>query len=163
MPSTTYTPIATTTLTGTDTEILFSNIPNSFKDLVLISNFRFSTAGGVVIQCNSDTVGPYPIQTLYSTGTTVLSHYENYSASQLSYYVSFDQNYPGAFLIHFMDYSATDRHKNFICRASSVHNSGTCITAGRYASNSAISSFKIYSGTRLFQPGDKFSLFGIEA
>jgi len=37
MPTNTYTPLATLTLTGSDSSITFTNIPQTYRDLILVS------------------------------------------------------------------------------------------------------------------------------
>jgi hypothetical protein len=58
-----------------------------------------------------------------------------------------------------MDYSVTDKQKTVLSRTNSSF--GTDITAGRWASTSAITSVTVYPSSGDFEIGSTFALYGI--
>lgn len=74
MPST-YTPIATTTGTGSSKVITFSSIPAGYTDLRLVANSicTSSVLAGAIIQFNSDTSSNYSVTYLSGNGSSAAS------------------------------------------------------------------------------------------
>ncbi len=69
-----------------------------------------------------------------------------------------------AMIINVMDYSATDKHKTALIRGGSntAGNPGVTMTAGRWASTSAITSLAVNTAySRSWAAGSTFSLYGI--
>jgi len=69
----TYTPIATTTASGSSGTITFSGISGSYTDLILIyaaKDGNSSTEGNANIQFNSDTGSNYSYTNLYGNGSS---------------------------------------------------------------------------------------------
>ena len=170
MPTSTYVALATTTLASTDSEIVFSSIPASYRDLIIVFNTRStypgSTNDGVLVRLNGDTGANYSYIRMYglgsgsgsstaSSGTTsmVLGRLNegNTTAGQFS-----------ANIIQIMDYSATDKHKTALGRAN-VPNQTVYATAGRWANTSAVTSVTLTCPLNDFAIGSTFSLYGIEA
>ena len=54
MPTATYIPLATLTLTGTDTIIDFQNIPSTYKDLILVINGSVNANSNLVFYYDND-------------------------------------------------------------------------------------------------------------
>lgn len=66
-------------------------------------------------------------------------------------------------VVHIMDYTATDKHKTWICH-SSLPNNAVVKYAGRWGSMSAITSiYIINTGGTTFTAGSTFALYGIAA
>ena len=77
----TYEPIATTTLTATNSTVTFSSIPSIYTDLVLIVN-SLGTGAYYSIQVNGDTGTNYSRTRINGNGSTVTSA-RNASASDI--------------------------------------------------------------------------------
>jgi hypothetical protein len=153
-----YIPLATVTLGGSDADILFSNIPATFKDLVL--TFTASTTNGVAVRVrpNSDAANGSTVY-MYGTGSAAAS--STNSAIDL-FYTDSSSTYSGT--LHFMDYAATDKHKTILCRSgagSSASGNFVWAYAQRWASTSAISSLLIVTSSSTMAAGSTLSLYGV--
>lgn len=169
MPTNTYTPLATITLTGTDAQVVFASIPSGYRDLVFsISILGTDNDASCVMQLNGDTGANYANVRMagYGTGYGGLTTGTNYIfVSGFNYGVATS----GAYTIaqgSVMDYSATNKHKPTIIRSRSSRNDGNTDTAaggGRWASNNAVNEIKFYLTSGSFAAGSTFSLFGVVA
>jgi hypothetical protein len=160
LPTPTYTPLATVTLGSTGTSITFSNIPGTYRDLVLISNITRATADGVIqIQLNGDTGSNYSRVWMLGTGSGSGSSGTSTDAAyrMLSYSTRLS-----TVISQLFDYSATDKHKTMLWRGN---DSGAEVNAmaGRWANTAAVTSLRVYSDAGNFASGSTFSLYGIVA
>jgi hypothetical protein len=162
MPTATYIALANLTLTTTDSEIIFSSIPNTYRDLVIVvegttnasnSNYR--------LQFNSDTGSNYTVVVLAGT-TTPVSNVETFTAMQPTYHGQWSTSTRANTTIHVMDYSATDKRKTMLVRNNRTDLATELIT-GVWANTSAITSIRLFTSTAgsSFASGTTFSLFGI--
>ena len=98
----TYEPIATTTLTATNSTVTFSSIPSTYTDLVLIVN-SLGTGSYYSIQVNGDTATNYSRTRINGNGITVTSardsNASNIPVNDLSSTV------PGVAILNFQNYS----------------------------------------------------------
>lgn len=164
MATPTYTALATTTLGSDSATVTFSSIPATYRDLVLVINGKTTRSGNsndVRIQVNADTGNNYSYVQMFGDGSSALSYS---GASQDHYPTTFaGTGATASALIHFIDYSATDKHKTFLSRGDSAA-WGLAALAGRWANTNAITSIKIYSSvTGDMASGTTFALYGIEA
>jgi len=157
MPTPTYIPLQTITLGSAASSVTFADIPQTYRDLVLVYNGNSSGArADTLINFNGDTTsGNYSAVAMDGNGSTTFS--STYLSAGTIDNVSKD-----IFTIQVMDYSATDKHKTSIIRAS---NSASIVraTAYRWADNSAVNSLTFKTQARDFTSGSTFSLYGIEA
>lgn len=160
MATPTYIPIQSTTLSSNAASVTFTNIPQNYRDLVVIVNSA-SNAGGVVdidFRANGDSSSIYLAQALFGDGSNDFAFTQS----------NFDQANIGRMkglslmIAEFFDYSTTDRNKCGLSRGGSA-DSDTRMIAFKYASNSAITSLEIRGDGDDFASGGIFSLFGIEA
>lgn len=162
MPTATYIPLATITLSSTDSQIDFANIPNTYKDLILICSSQPSTGNkNLLMRVNSDSGSNYTGVFMSGDGSSTAS-----SVSADTNRVQLDSRAYGntsnthLHLIQFMDYSATDKHKTILTRASAA-GLGVDAFASRWASTSAITSISIFYDAASVASGSTFSLYGI--
>jgi hypothetical protein len=153
MPTPTYIALANTTLLSNTGTVTFSNIPNTYRDLVAVINVvgltGSPTARGGYMTINSSGGNAVYMESGLSSGTTELV-------------MPFSTNH-GTFIINIMDYSATDKHKTILARASTASISVWSI-AGRYASTSAVTSIAFIGPddtSDQFLSGSTFALYGI--
>ena len=161
----TYSQIATTTLGSAATSYTFSNIPQTYTNLVLvISPLRDATSGGyITAQFNSDTGSNYSNTGLLGNGTTTQSSrtssqtfcYLNWSASTLS------TTEPNTIIASFQNYSNTTTNKTYLARANAA-SVGVDAVVGLWRSTSAISTIAISRSTGSFATGSTFTLYGIK-
>ena len=164
MPST-YTPIATTTLSSAVQTVTFSSISGSYTDLVLIASRRYSnvTTGSenTLIRFNNDSTS------LYSTTYLVNGPSSGRITNATSLYTSAGGNETAerfsADVWNIMNYSNTTTDKTSLLR----HNFGTNMMqewAGVWRSTSAINRIDIIgTATATFATGSTFTLYGIKA
>lgn len=160
----TYEPIATATLGSTATSYTFSSIPQTYTDLVLVTNARVTTGNyGMLIRFNSDSGSNYGNTFLWSNGSSFGS-VRNTSTTgvNLFYGGSLSSTNPALTTSHIMNYSNTATRKTTISRDSA--SDGIDAIASIWLSTSAISSIDILpSGGASFNTGSTFTLYGIAA
>jgi hypothetical protein len=151
MPTNTYIPLATVTLTGNDSQILFSSIPSTYRDLVIV--FDASSTGG-------ENLTP----TLNGSGSDfawVQLSYGDISGSGTNN--SIGAIYTGRTMGHmeFLDYAQTDKHKVFY--TTTAGNTGDVrVLVSRWAQTTPINSIGL--SIRLghsWTTGSVFSLYGV--
>jgi len=165
MPTPTYTPLANVTLGSTTSQVIFSSISSSYRDLVIVCNAAISSGtGGLFLQFNSDGGNNYSFVTMYGTtggnyasqSVTTAIMYAGYGTNDL------DTTFKSNHLINIMDYSATDKHKSVLFRTNHVDYQAHA-AAGRWASTSAINTIRVATTSSTFAAGSTFALYGVSA
>ena len=156
MPSSTYTALATLTLTGTDTEIVFGSIPATYRDLVLVSYHTTTSDGPCLVRFNSDAGSNYTRVSMYGDGSSATSETSTTTGIRVSQTGSSSIN---IITMQIMDYSATDKHKTTLNRWNRP-SAFVFADAGRWANTAAITTVTLVP-TGSFQAGSTFSLYGI--
>lgn len=161
MPTNTYIPLATQTLTGTASSVTFGSIPGTYRDLVLVVRQLINT-GETDVRFNTDDGNNYSTVTMRGGADN-----STYSASFTANGIK-PQNSAGGtfsfFTLQIMDYSATDKHKTSLLRSGAGTSSATSTQAHsiRWANTAAITTVRclaVDGGT--YQSGSTFSLYGI--
>jgi hypothetical protein len=163
-PVNTYTPIETITLTSSASSVTFSDISQEFRDLVLVVNGTGSSRAFTGLRFNGDTGTNYSrvlVQNYAYNGNSYesLAGSENYML--LGWQIVYDTDRTTT-VTQIMDYSATDKHKTVLFRGN-VGGANVGMTAGRWASTSAITSVTFYRTDGTFSIGTTASLYGIKA
>lgn len=162
MPTATYIALANLTLTGTDAEVVFGSIPNTYRDLVVIANWPNSgnpATPFVLCRLNADTGNNYTwIQTYADNGGALTDTQSSVSSIRAGYI----QNSAAMTRINVMDYSATDKQKSLLIRSDQTEaTTRTSLFTGVWANTSAVTSLSLVAGNGTFAIGSTFSLFGI--
>lgn len=158
MPTATYIPLATITLSSTDSEIVFGSIPSGYKDLVLVADYNLTAgAQNMRIRTNSDTGSNYTYVEAGGDGSSPFSSSNTYSFMYAGYVNTTGRTMS---VTHLMDYSATDKHKTALTRFNKSDNY-TIMIASRWANTNAINTLSISPQTTTFTVGSTFSLYGI--
>jgi hypothetical protein len=152
MPTPTYDLIARTTLAATSSSVLFNSIPQTYRDLVLVSTTNGST-NELNIILNGDTGSNYSRIVAY--GPSAISFAQTGNTAVL---VGVNTTNFVPQITQIMDYSATDKHKTILNRGAT---SVVAMSAFRWASNSAITTMLLSAGSGNFASGSGFSLYGI--
>jgi hypothetical protein len=159
MPTNTYTPIASVTLSATASEVVFSGLPQTFRDLIVVAQFITGANANIRLRANGDTASNYSTVRMYGGpgpdvgSDTLTTTYANIESGE----TNTQQN---SIIINAMDYSATDKHKTFLVRGNQNYVSAY---ANRWASNTAINSLQIFPDTSSFSSGSTFTVFGVIA
>lgn len=153
MPTPTYVPLATITLGTAEADIEFSSIPATFRDLILVFNGTVSANAAYQINFNGVTTGYSRVGMFADSGGPI-----SFADSTASLFEAGTAQ--STSILHIMDYAQTDKHKSVLTRSNI---SGTVVVAfaGRFASTSAVTSFRLFRVGQTFSIGSTFSLYGI--
>jgi hypothetical protein len=165
----TYSPVASQTLSASASSVTFSNIPQDYTDLILVITRKTDsgTYQDMKMQINGDTGNSYSTTTLAGYGTSSVESLR-YSNQSSSIFVDVDaQTSPTAniynpVIIQLMNYSNSTTYKTWLVRGG---NSATGVEAmvGLWRSTSAINSLTFSLTASTFSSGSTFSLYGIQA
>jgi hypothetical protein len=158
MPTNTYTPLATVTLTSTDSSIIFDSIPATYRDLILVGIGSNSADTDLAMRFNGDTGTNYSGVRMFGSGSG--SGSSSADTGKTFAEIGGVNTSIGDFRVQIMDYSATDKHKTALTRGSKT-GSYVVAWANRWASNTAIYSVTLYPVSGSFQIGATFSLYGV--
>jgi len=160
----TYEPIASTTLGSSASSVTFSSIPQTYTDLVLITEGIGASGGSydvdMNVRLNSDTGGNYSFTYFYGNGSTTNANRGTNTSNGIIGGVN--DSGRSMSICHFNNYSNTDTYKTFIARI----NRPTLVAAfvNLWRSTSAISTIYLYpDSSKSFAAGFTFTLYGITA
>ena len=157
-PVSTYVSLATITLASTDSEIVFSSIPATYRDLIVVITGLPSGNFPIDVEFNGDTTNSnYFGVFAYNQGATTDSFTENTSYSGVNWYTSNGQT---TVIYQIMDYSATNKHKTYLSRSGGAGN-WVAMGAIRWANTAAINSILIDLRGGSFTIGTTLSLYAI--
>jgi hypothetical protein len=163
----TYTPIATTTLSSAVSSYTFTSIPSTYTDLVLIGNFGTTVAGNSTrIQVGSGSIntgGEYSYVFTYGTGSSAVSTQYGRDTSIYAGYCS-TANLQNNWVVNFQNYSNTTTKKLIHQRFNNA--SGSVVTVlGLYhaAGFAAINQIRVLTLGDNLLAGSTFTLYGIAA
>ena len=156
MATPTYVPLATITLASTDSEIVFSSIPATYRDLILIANCKPVSGGStnLVMKFNSATTG-YSRVVAGGNGSSAFSVT---SATELIAQFNNSTNFEVG-VNQIMDYAQTDKHKTVLTRTNDAGDN-VSMQAQRWASTDAIHTISLAYSVNI-DTGSTFSLYGV--
>ena len=158
MPTPTYTPLATVTLGSSATSVTFSNIPGTYRDLILVFNGGVSQNSYCGIQFNADSGSNYSFADANFEGSITSNSGSNTWIPQ-----RFTAPSDSFATYQIFDYSTTNKHKSVLVRNSRASDF-VSMAAGRWANNAAITSITAdVEGSRTWNAGSTFSLYGVIA
>jgi len=158
----TYTPIATTTLSSTSTDVQFSSISSAYTDLVLVIAGKDTTSTySPYIQFNGDTTTNYSITNLYGTGSAAAS--SRSSSTSTAYFGSLGATQGNA-IIQIQNYANTTTYKTALIRINATDFRTYASVMLWRKTPEAINrvNIKVESGGN-FATGSTFTLYGIAA
>lgn len=146
------------TLQSESSVVTFSNIPQNYRDLILVVDGNVTGSLNARLRFNGDAGSNYSFvsaagnnnNTPYSTTGTIT--FVNPSPD-FGINTQFDNQF------QIMDYSATDKHKTILIRHGMSAQSPNMVAA-RWASTNAITSLEFSSSANLYSSGSRFSLYG---
>jgi len=168
MPKT-YAPIATTTVSGSSTNaVVFSSIPQTYTDLVVVAFSRSASASGsqnIYIFENSDFSTNRSSKFLIGNGTTAIPSGSLSAAAMQSGYIASNSDASNVFsttIIQYLNYSNTGVNKTSISRSNSAGFVDTRVKL--WPVNTAISELWISNDSNNnWVAGSTFTLYGIKA
>jgi hypothetical protein len=158
MPTPTYTPLATVTLTSTASSVTFSNIPATYRDLIVVfKGAQNASSTTYIMRFNGDSASNYSQVLMNGNGSSAASSTSTPTGASFGVIGTAQSN----ILYQIMDYSATDKHKTVLTRTDDPAVQ-TVAFASRWANTAAITSVAIVSGNQ-FIAGTTVSMYGIKA
>lgn len=159
MPTPTYIPLATLTLTATDSELIFSSIPATYRDIVLvITSTTTGQIGQTQLRFNSDSTNHYAnIEAGGGGSGSGFSGAYTETNAIIGYQLTTAQS---IIIANIMDYRSTDKHKTVIARQS-IPGEVVKMSAHRWPSNNAINTISVKTQASTWAIGSTFSLYGI--
>lgn len=165
MPGT-YEPIATTTLASTSTSVIFSNIPQTYTDLVVVfngSNTTSTVAMTMEVDINGDGSGNY--SSTWLDGAATSGRGVNNNGGYLG---ATNRSANGWYVCSFMNYSNSNTYKTWISRYATMGgtepNSGVIVGLWRNTSAITYLDFNRPLGqSGIFEVGCTWTLYGIKA
>jgi hypothetical protein len=166
MPKT-YEPISTTTLGTTSASVTFTSIPQTYTDLVLITNAKQTAVSGAnpKFRINSDSASNYSYTYLMGDGTSASSSRLSsvlYGELSLRGGSLLSTNFSNNSITHFMNYSNTTTFKTILGRSNDAGVS-TELGVNLWRSTSAITTIEVLITSNAFAIGSTFTLYGIKA
>jgi hypothetical protein len=164
-------PIAYVSLASDQSEVLFSNIPQTYQDLMVVSYVRNAEAGTSVVDLNMyafnlDFGNTCSYTMLQGNGATASSNRAANVQPILTGWHPQNGNTAGIYgvtISHILNYRNTTTFKTVLSRsACDLDGSGrTSESVGLWSNTAAINAFRISYGT--FKSGSTFALYGIRS
>lgn len=157
----TYSPIASVTLSSAQSSVTFGGIPQTYTDLVLVVSAKVISGVAVnnYLRFNGDSASNYSETRLFGTGSSASSNRQsNQSNGILFNDITSSEN--TADIVHIMNYTNNSTYKTTLARANVV-GSTTQAGAGLWRNTSAITSIEVRSPSTNFASGSTFNLYGI--
>jgi hypothetical protein len=153
----TYTPLGTITLASTDSEIVFSSIPATYRDLIIVMGYKTEADSVLTMRLNGDSGSNYTYVRMYGTGSG-----SGTSNTSTQTYLDWEAGDTAAqrntTVGQIMDYAQTDKHKTVLLRANQTIVSAY---AERWVSLAAVNTITLGCSTSSFSIGSTFSLYGV--
>ena len=160
----TYTPIASITLGATASSIVFSSIPSTYTDLVLVTELRGSdTTSDAYFRFNTDSGSNYSDTILRGNGSTASSVRDTGAIGIDLGVLATSSSASGVFVpsvIHIMNYANTTTNKTCLIRTSNA-GSTVSLIAGLWRSTAAINTININHRGAGWASGSTANLYGI--
>jgi hypothetical protein len=155
MPTPTYTPLANVTLASAASSVVFSSIPATYRDLIVVITGTENANQYIAVRYNSDTGSNYSYVRM-TDGPASASGTETFGRFGIG-----NPTFRFLVIAQIMDYSATDKHKTWLVR-SNIPQDYVGAQAGRWANTAAITSVNVLTTTAdTFAIGTTFALYGI--
>jgi hypothetical protein len=157
------TALANLTLATTPTTVTFSSIVGTYRDLFLVVKGTGSTSTSCTIQVNGDTaLASYGVVWMRGSGSAASTGAWNTGGAS-AHWQGFIGSAQSQMAMHFLDYSATDKHKMYINHEADATVLGTRMDFGRWANTAAITQISLKTDSGTWSVGTTFALYGVSA
>lgn len=154
----TFTPIASITLGATTASVTFSSIPQTYTDLILVSQTRLTTnTRAMQMTFNSDSGTNYSVTRVYGNGSTVTS--DRFSTQPFIDSAFISTSNWNISRHNIQNYSNSTTNKTVLGRWDDSA-AFTVLQCGLWRNTNAITSISL-SVTDTFIVGSTFNLYGI--
>lgn len=147
------TALATITLQAATNQVVFSSIPNIYRDLILVFSGSGTGNTELKLRYNSDSGSNYPyvaVDNTYNEAGTANSAF-NFMYLTTSQWLH---------ISHIIDYSATDKHKTTLSRRNMATQPSVAMEANRWTNTAAINNVSITATSANIASGTTISLYG---
>ena len=159
----TYEAIASQTLGTTTATVTFSTIPQTYTDLVLITQGTSTGNSQLMMRFNGVSTTTYSATTVGGNGSsTATVRFTNANAMQLGYHDYFTSASQGNAISHINNYTNASTFKTVISRMNNAA-TGTGLSVGLSRNTAAITSITVFPLGSSWASGTTFSLYGIKA
>jgi hypothetical protein len=159
--SSTYEPIATTTLGSAQASVTFSSISGAYTDLVIVANFANSnTVREAYLQFNSDGGNNYSKTQLFGSSSVIASNNQSNFSTFSGF--GFIGTTISSVVCNINNYSNTTTNKTILSRSNDP--TGLVMAnVGLWRNTAAITTILIGYTNDNFIAGSTFTLYGIKA
>jgi len=161
--ATTYTEIATETLSSAQASFTFSSIPSTYTDLVIVSSLANNNFDSLYFKINGDTGSNYSSIYMTGNGTTATSAKQVLNTTGIfagAAAIGLSSTVYGVSTIEIMNYANTNTLKTSLSRWS-LGNSEVNSSVGLWNSTAAINSVTVLVPSGTLSAGSTLSLYGI--
>jgi hypothetical protein len=158
----TYTLINAGAISGTVTEMVFTSIPATYTDLLVVVEPTAGSLADTAIQFNSDTGSNYSRTYLTGNGTAASSGRNSGDTRIRLNYFGGTGGSAGIQIINIMDYANATTFKTVLNRCSNA-NYGTDANVGLWRNTTAITTVRVYCDGGGNWTAGNIKLYGIEA
>lgn len=150
--------LGSVTLQNASSSVSFLNIPQNYRDLILIFSGT-AVDGGAQLRLNNDDGNNYTYMSMQGSGAGAQSFAGslNFAIGTMS---SYSTNAGGMVIFTVFDSSATDKHKVIMARHDGNNATATTATINRWANTTAVTSVTCLNSGTLFNAGSTFDLYG---
>jgi len=163
MPST-YDKIEAKTVGSNTPSVTFTAIPNTYTDLVLVTNLATDAATEFRVRVGNgsiDTGSNYSMTYLIGTGSSAISSRESSQTWAYAGYTSVSA-LSKMHIFNFQNYSNTTTNKSWLMRFAGADNQTTAVAA-LWRSTSAINQIQLIANGNNIAAGSTMTLYGIKA
>jgi hypothetical protein len=159
----TYDSIATTTISSPTPTITFSNLPQTYTDLVFVLHGRSGGSSQFIMRFNSDTATNYSWTSLYGAGGNPNSdRVTSASFIRIDTVGSLAFGPAGLAIINLPSYTNAVRKTALFSFANiTASSSGISFGTGLYRSTSAITTVSLINNLDNWEPGTVATVYGI--
>lgn len=157
MPTDTFEPLATVTLTATDSRIEFTNIPQTFKHLKVVMHIGSSSQVFNTVFINGDTDLTKQPFTLLEGSSGVITAGGTSNAG----WITATNSTFGLTELEFLDYTSTSKFKTFQVRNCVYGSTAAAYQATQWETTSAITSISLGPTGSSYLAGSQISIYGI--
>ena len=165
----TYTPIASISLSASASSVTFSGIPQTYTDLVCVISGKEDVATGagygyvLGMQYNSDTGSNYSVTRLDGNGSSASSdRFTNQTSFDIGYYGGTGYTGFSTSIIQIMNYSNSTTYKTGLIRDGWA-DLWTRANVNLWKSTSAITTISFHTTNTNFEVGTNVTIYGIKA
>lgn len=160
------TALANLTLGASASTVTFSSISGSYRDLILVVTAKSSASGWESrITVNSDTGANYSVIGMYNNPSTLSAYAPTaQSVMKFGFFGVLSTTTSVQWVTHFIDYSATDKHKIALSQIGQTGDGLIDLSTNRWVNTgSAITQLVVFPGSGTWSSGSTFALYGVSS